>query len=152
RDRPAARRRHGRTVDRRVRAALGDRECARVRAGRPDPARAGDRSAGLGRRRADGRARAAGAMTSGFSLVEMTIAMALTLSLAASIFTLAQASRGSVTTQSEIADQQQRARAGVDALARDLMNAGAGSYVGVNPGPLNASLPAVLPFRRTVAG
>jgi hypothetical protein len=87
----------------------------------------------------------------GFSFVELTIATALTLALVASIVELTQASRAASATQAEAADLRQRVRVGVDTLTRDIMAAGAGTYAGDRPGPLNAAVPAVFPYRYAVA-
>jgi hypothetical protein len=88
----------------------------------------------------------------GFSLVELTIAMALTLALIASLLELTQSSRASSATQGETADLRQRVRVGVDTLTHDIMAAGAGTYIGDHPGPLSASVPAILPYRHAVSG
>lgn len=84
--------------------------------------------------------------------MELTIAMALTLALVASLLELTQSSRASSATQLESADLRQRVRVGVDTLTHDIMAAGAGSYIGEHPGPLSASVPAVLPYRYVVPG
>ena len=86
--------------------------------------------------------------SAGFSLVELTAALALTLGLTAAIFSLTQSSRAASAVQSEAADQQQRTRVAVDTITRDLLMAGAGPYLPGHAGPLNGSIPAVLPFRR----
>jgi type II secretory pathway pseudopilin PulG len=86
--------------------------------------------------------------SNGFSLVELTIAIALTLLLAASLFALTRASRAASAAQSEAADVQQRMRVAVDTIAHDLANGGAGPALVDHSGPLNTWIPAVLPFRR----
>jgi hypothetical protein len=86
--------------------------------------------------------------SAGFSLVELTAALALTLGLTAAIFSLTQSSRAASDVQSEAADLQQRTRVVVDTITRDLVMAGAGPYLPVHAGPLNGTVPAVLPFRR----
>jgi hypothetical protein len=88
----------------------------------------------------------------GFSLVEMTAALALTLALTAAIFSLTQSARAASTVQSEAADLQQRTLVAVDTIAHDIMMAGAGPYFGGHSGPLTGSLPPVLPFRRGMVG
>src|SRR3954468_5550387 len=85
---------------------------------------------------------------SGFSLLEMIIAMALTLSLTAALFSMTRGSNAASAVQSEAADIAQRMRVGVDAMTRDLMNAGAGSYLAGHAGPLNHAVPPILPFRQ----
>src|ERR1700748_1404861 len=86
----------------------------------------------------------------GFSLVETTIAMALTLFIAGATFALTRASRSASAARSEGADVQQRMRVGVDTIAHDLANAGAGPALPDHSGPLNTWIPAVLPFHRGV--
>jgi hypothetical protein len=49
--------------------------------------------------------------------------------------------------QPEAADMQQRARVAVDALRRDLLMAGAGTYAGPARGPLNGLVAPIMPFR-----
>jgi hypothetical protein len=88
----------------------------------------------------------------GFTLVEFTVAAALTLALTAAIFSITQASRRAADVQSEVADVQQRGRVAVDTLMRDLMMAGAGPYLAGHAGPLTASIPGLMPFRRGMSG
>ena len=80
--------------------------------------------------------------------MELTAALALTLGVTAAIFSLTQSSRAASAVQAEAADLQQRTRVAVDTIARDLVVAGAGPYVAGYAGPLNESLPPVMPFRR----
>src|SRR5204862_2530683 len=70
---------------------------------------------------------------SGVSLLEMIIAMALTMSLTAALFSMTRASNAASAVQSEAADIAQRMRVGVDALTRALMHAGAGPYLAGHP-------------------
>jgi hypothetical protein len=88
----------------------------------------------------------------GFSLLELTIALALTLAIMTAIFTLLQPAHGAFTMQPEAADMQQRLRVAVDTLTHDLMMAGAGAYVSGHTGSLSGSFPPVLPFRRATGG
>jgi hypothetical protein len=90
--------------------------------------------------------------SAGFSLLEVTIAIALTLAMMTSIFTLLQPAHGAFTMQPEAADMQQRLRVAVDTLTHDLLIAGAGAYVIGHTGSLNSSFPPVLPFRRGSGG
>ena len=90
--------------------------------------------------------------SSGFSLVELVVAMALTLTLVATVFSLTQSSRGMSAAQGEIADQQQRTRVAVDAITHHLSMTGAGANLAGHAGPLNKTIPAVLPFRRGMVG
>ena len=88
----------------------------------------------------------------GFSLLELTIALGMTLALMAAISAVVRQSHGSAAAQPETADMQQRLRVAVDTLTRDLMAAGAGPYVANHRGPLNQSIPGVMPFRRGLVG
>src|SRR5262249_28567137 len=83
----------------------------------------------------------------GFSIVELTVALALTLTVAAAVGAMAGSSRDAFAAQPERTDLQQRLRVGVDALVRDLTGAGAGSPVGGVRGPLVDALPPVVPRR-----
>jgi Tfp pilus assembly protein PilW len=92
------------------------------------------------------------ARDTGFSLLELTIALGLTLALMTAIFTMMQSAHGASAMQPETADLQQRLRVAVDVLTRDLMMAGAGAYVNGHAGPLNRGVAPVLPFRRGAIG
>ena len=56
--------------------------------------------------------------------------------------------QSSFRTQPAVADVHQRLRVAADRLYKDLLSAGAGPYLGVNPGPLSALLPPVRPHRQ----
>jgi Tfp pilus assembly protein PilW len=88
----------------------------------------------------------------GFSLLEVIVAMGLTMAVTAGIFATMHPAHGAFMTEPEIADMQQRLRVAVDTLTRDLMVAGAGSYVGVRPGSLVHHFAPVLPFRPGASG
>lgn len=77
--------------------------------------------------------------SAGFTLVELLIAMLLTLVVTAALFALVDPATGGFHAQPEAADVHQRLRVAVDALTRDLLAAGAG----VAPG----GAPAVAPYR-----
>jgi Tfp pilus assembly protein PilW len=84
----------------------------------------------------------------GFSLLELTIALGLTLAVTTTVVTMVHPARGAFAALPEGADMQQRLRVGVDTLTRDLMLAGAGSYIAGHSGPLNDFVAPVMPFRR----
>ncbi len=87
----------------------------------------------------------------GFSLVELLVAMGLTLLVTASVIGLTGPAQQSFPLEMERVDLQQRLRVGVDTLARDLRQAGAGAYQGDRTsvlGPLSGPIPSVLPLRR----
>jgi hypothetical protein len=83
----------------------------------------------------------------GFSLVEVLLAASITLALIAGALRLAAAAQRLFQSQPESADVQQRARVAIDALRRDLVMAGAGTYAGPALGPLNHLIAPVMPFR-----
>ena len=78
-------------------------------------------------------------MKAGFSLVEMTIALAIVLVVTGAVFAVMNPAYGPFHSQPEAIDMAQRFRVSVDAIARDLMMAGAGT---------RKYFPSVLPFRR----
>ncbi len=78
-------------------------------------------------------------MKAGFSLVEMTIAVAIVLAVTGAVFALMDPTQGAFQAQPEAIDLHQRVRVAVDAITRDLIMAGAGS---------GGYFAAVLPRRR----
>jgi prepilin-type N-terminal cleavage/methylation domain-containing protein len=84
----------------------------------------------------------------GFSLLELMIAMALMLTVTASIFTLMNPSQGTFQAQPEVSDMQQRLRVGADTLYKDLVMAGAGAYQGSKSGSMIFYFAPVMPFRQ----
>src|SRR5262249_51403575 len=96
---------------------------------------------------------AAGAASeNGFSLLEATIAVALSLVVAATVYSVMLPSSGLFASQMETADVQQRLRVAVDAITRGLETAGAGVYAGKQSGPLVMSFPPVHPSRQGTRG
>jgi hypothetical protein len=88
----------------------------------------------------------------GFSLLEMTMAVALMLVVTGGVFSVLNPAEGSFSTEPEVADMQQRLRVASDTLARDLIMAGAGAYLGGQTGALNDHFAPVLPFRQGAIG
>ena len=83
-------------------------------------------------------------MTSrGFTVVELTIAMALTLAIMAAALALAQPAQAAFRLQLEEVDMSQRLRAAVDSLTRDILRAGSG---------LPPGLAAVVPYDAGASG
>ena len=66
----------------------------------------------------------------GFSLVELLLAGLITLVVVGGALALAGPAQRMFQAQPEAADMQQRTRVAVDALRRDLLMAGAGTYAG----------------------
>lgn len=61
----------------------------------------------------------------GFTLAELLVALAITLSLMAAVFGLVQPAQGIFDAQPELADMRQRLRVGIDVLKHDLLMANA---------------------------
>jgi hypothetical protein len=68
----------------------------------------------------------------GLTLIEALLATTLLVVLTAGVFRVLNSSSSAFGMQPELADLQQRLRAGVSQLKHDLLNAGAGSYSGLN--------------------
>lgn len=83
----------------------------------------------------------------GFSIVEVVVASALLLLVAAAMLDLANPLMDAAVSQPEAADLQQRARAAAISMFRDLHVAGAGPDRGAVSGPLGRYFAAVLPRR-----
>ncbi len=83
----------------------------------------------------------------GFSLLELVIAMAVMLTVTASVFTLMNPAQGAFSAQPEVSDMQQRLRVGTDTLYKDLLMAGGGAYQGSMGGALTNFFAPVLPRR-----
>jgi prepilin-type N-terminal cleavage/methylation domain-containing protein len=84
----------------------------------------------------------------GFSLLELTVAMAVMLTVTGSIFTLMNPAQGTFQAQPEVSDMQQRLRVATDTLYKDLVMAGGGAYQGSNSGSMIFFFASVLPFRQ----
>ena len=90
----------------------------------------------------DGRRRAAG-----FTIIEMLIATIVMMAVTGAVFTLLNPAQGINQTQPEVSDLQQRMRVGVDTLTKDLIMAGAGSYMGSSAGALYNYFAPIMPYR-----
>jgi prepilin-type N-terminal cleavage/methylation domain-containing protein len=84
----------------------------------------------------------------GFSLVEVTVALALALVVSAAVCALVNPAESAFLVQPEISDQQQRLRVSTDVLYRDLLMAGAGAVAGNQTGALCRFFAPLLPYRR----
>ena len=78
-------------------------------------------------------------MKAGFSLVEMTVALAITLVVTGAVFALMDPAQGVFQAQPELMDLQQRLRVAVDGITREVIMAGAGN---------GGNFASVLPRRR----
>lgn len=83
----------------------------------------------------------------GFTLLEMLITTALILTITGGIFTLLNPSYGTFQAQPEVSDMQQRLRVAADALQKDLVMAGAGTYSGFMVGTLDNYFAPILPHK-----
>ena len=83
----------------------------------------------------------------GFSLVELLVAMSITLAVTASVFAVLDPVNGAFQTQPETSDVEQRARVVSDVLERELLAAGAGAPFLGSAGQLARVAPAILPYR-----
>jgi type II secretory pathway pseudopilin PulG len=81
----------------------------------------------------------------GFSLLEMLIATALLVVVTGAVFTLVSPAAGGHRARSEAADTQQRLRVAVEAIRRDLVMAGAGTYAGAAVGSLVRVFAPIVP-------
>jgi hypothetical protein len=83
----------------------------------------------------------------GFTIIEMMVATAIMMAVTGAVFAFLNPSHGAFKSQPEMSDMQQRVRVGVDSLQKDLLMAGAGSYVGSGAGALYNFFAPVLPYR-----
>jgi hypothetical protein len=83
----------------------------------------------------------------GFSVVEMTVALATMLTVIAAVFRLMAPSQDLFSSGTETADMQQRLRVAADMLSQRLIVAGVGAYAGTNVGPLSNALAPIRPYR-----
>ena len=83
----------------------------------------------------------------GFTVAEMLIAMTIMLIIAGAAFQLASPANGRFASQPEAADMQQRMRVATDALDKDLVMAGAGTYSGAIAGTLLNFFAPITPYR-----
>jgi hypothetical protein len=83
----------------------------------------------------------------GFSLVELLVAALITLIVVGSALGLMNPAQRVFQAQPEASDLHQRVRVGVDAIRRDLVMAGAGTYAGPAAGALTYFIPPLMPYR-----
>lgn len=88
----------------------------------------------------------------GVSLLELVVAMALTLAIAASVFAMMRAGWSGAAAEPETADMQQRLRVAAGTITREMLVAGAGSSLGGQAAALVSAFPPVLPFRKGAVG
>ena len=83
----------------------------------------------------------------GFTIIEMLVATIVMMAVTGAVFTLLNPAQGINQTQPEVSDLQQRMRVGVDTLTKDLIMAGAGSYMGSSAGALYNYFAPIMPYR-----
>src|SRR5437762_11869618 len=88
----------------------------------------------------------------GFSLIEVTVALAIALLVSASVFALLSPSESAFLVVPEVSDMQQRLRVASDTLYRTLLMAGAGAHAGQEARAWYRFFAPVLPFRRGAVG
>jgi len=84
---------------------------------------------------------------SGFTIVELLVAMALTLVVVGAAIGLMNPQVLSARLQPDVVDARQRLRVAADIMLRDLYVAGAGLDSGPSAGPLGLYLPPIIPRR-----
>jgi prepilin-type N-terminal cleavage/methylation domain-containing protein len=92
-----------------------------------------------------GAVNARGQRTSGFSLVEVLIAMALMVTFTGAVMRLVLSGQTIARVQPEAADQQQRTRVALQSLAQDVARAGSGLDAGPYAGSLQQFFAALTP-------
>lgn len=83
----------------------------------------------------------------GFTVIEMLVATAIMMVVTGAVFSLMNPAHGTFQAQPEVSDMQQRVRVAVEALQRDLIMAGAGTYSGTKQGSLGNFFATILPDR-----
>ena len=88
----------------------------------------------------------------GFSLIESLVALLLLLVVMSAVFAIVNPSSIAAQAQPEVMDVQQRARVAIDAIERDLLNAGAGMTSGPAAGSIAQYFAAIVPRRMGLQG
>ena len=83
----------------------------------------------------------------GFSLVELLVALAITLLVTSAVFAMLDPAGSAFQVQPEAADTLQRLRGATDALRRDVMSAGNGPSTARSPNPSALIAAAIFPAR-----
>lgn len=83
----------------------------------------------------------------GFTLTEMLIAVTVMMAVTGAIFQILNPAQGTFQAQPEVADMQQRLRVAVDSVSKDLVMAGAGSYMGASNGALHNFFAPIMPYK-----
>jgi hypothetical protein len=83
----------------------------------------------------------------GFTLTEMLVSTGIMIAVTGAVFHMMNPAQGTFQAQPEVADMQQRLRVGIDSLQKDLLMAGAGTYVGASAGALTNFFAPIMPYR-----
>lgn len=83
----------------------------------------------------------------GFTIIEMLVATAIMMAVTGAVFALMNPAQGTYQAQPEASDMQQRLRVSVDTLTKDVIMAGAGTYMGSNAGALYNFFAPIMPYR-----
>lgn len=84
----------------------------------------------------------------GFSVLELMISMVVMVMVTGAIFQVMSGGQSAFRTQPDVADVHQRLRIAADMIYKDLLSAGAGTYLGNEVGPLSNLMPAIRPHRQ----
>ena len=85
--------------------------------------------------------------TRGFTIMEMLVATAIMMTVTGAVFTLMNPTQGTYKAQPEVSDMQQRMRVSADDLTKDIIMAGAGTYMGASAGALYNYFAPIMPYR-----
>jgi hypothetical protein len=83
----------------------------------------------------------------GLSVIELMIATLMMVTVTGAVFQLMNPSQGTFQAQPEVSDMQQRLRVGSESLYRDIVMAGAGSYLGPGAGALSYYFAPIMPYK-----
>lgn len=82
----------------------------------------------------------------GLSAIELLVATVMMVTITGAVFQLMNPVQGTFKAQPEVSDMQQRMRVGAESLYRDLVMAGAGSYLGPGAGALSYFFAPIMPY------
>lgn len=82
----------------------------------------------------------------GFTMMELLVSSLIMMAVTGAIFSIMNPAQGTFQVQPEVSDLQQRLRVGIDALQKDLVMAGAGTYNGDSAGALSYFIAPIMPY------
>lgn len=95
----------------------------------------------------DTRRRRTFAGSDGYSLIELLVVTAVTLTVMGAVFSVMNPTQGTFRAQPEVSDIQQRMRVAVDTIQKDLLVTGAGTYASGQAGPLTNFFAPIMPYK-----